>query len=254
MPPPGFHEDFLVVDVGNTRLKMGWCHRPCLLEWEALPRDDPQAWQRQIAEWRMFGRLAWAISGVDPERLERFADWLRQRGDIILKIDSPSQLPLKTTLEHPERAGIDRLLNAVGVNKLRREGVPAAVVDAGTAVTVDYVDEQGVFRGGAILPGLRLMAQSLHDYTALLPVVDIASTVVLPATTTVPAVQSGILCALRGAVREVIRHYQALSTTPLSAYFGGGDGALLGREWQLMIYLFRGMTLEGMHQTVRNLS
>ncbi|MEK7734665.1 MAG: type III pantothenate kinase, partial [Pseudomonadota bacterium] len=47
------------------------------------------------------------------------------------------------------------------------------LVDAGSAVTVDYVDQDGAFCGGAILPGLRLMAKALHDYTALLPLIEV---------------------------------------------------------------------------------
>ena len=82
-------------------------------------------------------------------------------------------MPLEVELEHPDKVGIDRLLNAVAANRRRQEHVAAILVDAGSAVTVDYLDGNGVFRGGAIFPGFRLMARALHDYTALLPIVDI---------------------------------------------------------------------------------
>src|SRR5205085_7856667 len=109
--------------------------------------------------------------GVHPARRQRLADWLLARGDEVEVVVSPGRLPLATALPQPEKAGIDRLFNAVAVNSRRRPNAAAVVVDAGSAVTVDLVDEHGVFRGGAILPGLRLMAQALHDYTALLPAV-----------------------------------------------------------------------------------
>ena len=86
------------------------------------------------------------------------------------------ELPLRVELEKPDHVGIDRLLDAVAVNSRRAPGVPAVIIDAGSAVTVDLVDGAGAFRGGAILPGLRLMAKSLHDYTALLPLIELPRT------------------------------------------------------------------------------
>ena len=90
-----------------------------------------------------------------------FADTLR-----ILTADD---LPMEANVEHPERVGIDRLLSAVAVNRLRQPGRPAIVVDLGTACTVDLISVDGVFEGGAILPGTTLSASALHSGTATLP-------------------------------------------------------------------------------------
>src|SRR5205085_11851847 len=96
-------------------------------------------------------------------------DWIRQRGDAVAVLESWRQLPLEVKVEQPERVGIDRLLNFVALRSRTVRAVSMVVIDAGSAVTVDWVDEQGTFRGGAIFPGLRLMAMALHRYTAALP-------------------------------------------------------------------------------------
>jgi len=88
-------------------------------------------------------------------------------------VDSYQQLPLVVQVDEPGQVGIDRLLNAVAANRRRPPGLAAVVIDAGSAVTVDLVDATGAFCGGAIFPGLRLMAQALHEHTALLPLVAV---------------------------------------------------------------------------------
>ena len=160
----------LVVDIGNTRIKWGLCDAAAVVKSASLPPDEPTAWRKQLAKWRLTGPLLWAVSGVHPQRRDYLADWLRQRGDTVTMVISPKDLPLEVKLRHPGRVGIDRLLNAVAVNSRRPRQTSAIIIDAGSAITVDYVDQHGVFRGGAILPGLRLMAKSLHDYTGAIAV------------------------------------------------------------------------------------
>src|SRR4051812_37005032 len=147
----------LVADVGNSRVKWGRCSADAVLESASLPFDDPIAWQEQLDRWGIQASLRWVVTGVHPPRRERLADWLRQRGDQVWVLDSWQRLPLRVALEHPERVGIDRLFNAVAANQRRKPGRPAILIDAGSAVTVDWLDEHGAFCGGTIFPGLRLM-------------------------------------------------------------------------------------------------
>ena len=81
-------------------------------------------------------------------------------------------LPLEVRLERPDMVGIDRLVDAVAVNRLRDAGRPAVIVDVGTAITVDLVSADGAFLGGAILPGIQMSARAMHEFTDLLPLVD----------------------------------------------------------------------------------
>src|SRR4051794_28760285 len=122
----------LVVDVGNSRIKWGLCGAAAVTAASALPADDPAAWQGQLDLWRLAGPLRWTVSGVHPARRQRLADWLLARGDEVEVVVSPGRLPLATALPQPEKAGIDRLFNAVAVNSRRRPNAAAVVVDAGS--------------------------------------------------------------------------------------------------------------------------
>jgi type III pantothenate kinase len=139
-----------------------------------------------------------------------------------------SQLPLRVRVDHPERVGIDRLLNAVAVNALREEGRAAVIVDAGTAVTVDIVDAEGAFRGGFIIPGIRLMAGSLHNYTAQLPLItDFRNHGAIPPANTEDAIREGIRETLAGGIARLARllREQVAPEQECDCYVTGGDAA-----------------------------
>src|SRR5262249_17750793 len=138
-------------------------------------------------------------------------------------ISSRHQIPIEIVVDFPDKLGLDRLFNAVAVNQRRQPGRPAVVVDAGSAVTVDYVDEEGRFQGGAILPGLGLMARALNAYTAQLPVVQVQRRLRAPEKSTERALELGVFHAALGGIELLIRDYQGRAVQPLSIFFGGGD-------------------------------
>jgi type III pantothenate kinase len=236
----------IVVDIGNTRIKWGLCGPDAVTDSASLPADDADAWRRQFEAWRLDGPLSWAVSAVHPPRRDRLVAWLRERGDAVQVLEDPKQLPLRVLLEHPERVGIDRLLDAVAANSRRRPGAPAVIVDAGSAVTVDWLDETGAFRGGAILPGWRLMARSLHDYTALLPLLsEPKPSPPVPGVTTIEAMYAGIFWAVAGGVCSLIEEYGKRHPSPPDVFVTGGDGPLLHPVLGLGSMLWPQMTLEG---------
>jgi type III pantothenate kinase len=236
----------IVVDVGNSRIKWGRCTAAGVIESVALPHGDTASWQAQRTRWNAARPLSWVVSGVHPGERDRVAEWVRSQGDVARILDNPDDLHLEVHLDHPEKVGIDRLLNAVAANSRRKAGTPALIVDAGSAVTVDCVDRDGAFCGGAIFPGFRLMSKALHDYTALLPLVDPPpQRPSFPATTTTTAVQAGIFWAVAGGVLGLIRSHSSPTSQTPEVFLTGGDAGLLVKGLAGDIMLWPEMTLEG---------
>jgi type III pantothenate kinase len=197
-------------------------------------------------------KILWIVSGVRPQRCEELVQWVADHGSTVWHLRSASQLPLQVALEAPDKVGIDRLLNAVAANRRRRPQAAAILVDAGSAVTVDYVDAAGVFRGGAIFPGLRLMAQALHDHTALLPVVPIDTVLDPPGTSTIDAIRTGVYYGVLGGIERLIAEYQRHSATPIDIFLTGGDAKLLASKILSPVQVWPEMTLEGiMHSQAK---
>ncbi len=234
-----------VADVGNSRIKWGRCSTEGVSELQSLPPDDCTAWEQRLRSWRLEPGSRWVVAGVHPARRERLAQWLTDCKQRVIVLDDPKYLPLSVSLSRPEHAGIDRLLDAVAANARRSPDKAAVLVDAGSAVTVDLVDREGAFVGGAILPGLRLMAKALHDYTALLPLVDPPShKPPLPGAATRPAVELGIFWAVAGGVQALIREYRNGFGVDLEVFLTGGDGPTLHPVFP-EAKLWPEMTLEG---------
>jgi type III pantothenate kinase len=237
----------LVVDVGNSRIKWGLCRGDKVAQMASLPAGDPAAWDRQLAQWQLTGPRVWAVSGVQPARRDALAAWARQQGDTVWLLEMAQQLPLAVALPFPDKVGIDRLLNAVAAKGRVLRQVPLVLIDAGTAVTVDWVDADGKFRGGAILPGLRLMSQALHDHTALLPQVEVSEIPHVPGKTTEHAMKAGVFWAVAGGIKALTRLLGAGKdiNRRREVFLTGGDAPLLSPVMDPEVTHWPEMTLEG---------
>jgi type III pantothenate kinase len=248
----------VVVDIGNSRMKWGLLSDPRsrggnqaqrIQELATLPLDDADAWAVQWAQWQLFGPALWVVASVNTAAEQRFLQWLQHRqerghaGRIEL-ISNYDRLRLCVAVDEPQRVGLDRLLNAVAANRLR-EGRAAIIVDAGSAVTVDWVDASGSFRGGVIFPGLRLMAKALHDYTALLPFVEVPKKPAPLGDSTTTAIQSGVYYAAAGAIDTHIRLLDEANCEPAIVFLTGGDAHVLYSAVTRQVILWPEMTLEG---------
>ncbi|MCC7421587.1 MAG: type III pantothenate kinase [Planctomycetaceae bacterium] len=245
----------LAIDVGNSRIKFGLfdsaaCGRaamklPECLRTLAVPVAEEVPWN-EIRAWcdprgvEVHGVLA----GANPQGIARVVDTWPDEWPAPQVISEPTHVPIATRLIYPRRVGIDRVLNAVAANVVRPSGQSVIVVDSGTATTVDLVGPDGLFEGGAILPGFELCARALHYYTALLPLIsmdelDTQSNEPLGRETRA-ALRSGLFWGQLGAVKELVARLSeppakqgpdrsaagTSGTKPLVLLTGGGSGLL----------------------------
>ena len=114
-------------------------------------------------------------------------------------------LPMTLWVDEPDKVGTDRVVSAAAAYAVVKDAV--AVADVGTAVTIDLVDDKGVFLGGAICPGLDIGASALKEYTAQLPKVKITRPKVPYGKNTTEAINCGLYYSAVATVQEVIRRY-----------------------------------------------
>jgi type III pantothenate kinase len=232
-------EFLLCVDVGNSRTKFG------LFRHEAAPRrraELPEClaasavahghvlhWEklRQEMDVHRGDGVRGFIAGSNPEGVAVIRDGWPEDWAAPILTDDVSGFPLQIRLDQPNHAGVDRILNAVACNTIRPEGMPAVIVDTGTATTVDAISPEGAFEGGAILPGFELCARALNQYTALLPFVTIdemSNESHEPlGTSTQESLRSGLLWGQIGAIRELVQRLSARwSAAPFVLLTGGG--------------------------------
>jgi type III pantothenate kinase len=138
---------------------------------------------------------------------------------------------MKTGLDNryddPEAVGADRIVNAVAAG--RHYGFPAIIVDIGTATTVEAVDGEGCYLGGAILTGLYVSLEALVAQTAKLPSVDLEEEPPrVIATNTPDSIRSGFIYGYAGAVDALIRRSRdELGEDTVSVVATGGPAGVI---------------------------
>jgi type III pantothenate kinase len=195
----------LVLDVGNSRTKWGLHSGRGWITFGAIPNADVGT--LALREWQNLPRPL-SIVGVnvagERARLRVEAQLARWRVTPQWLTASAAAGGVVNGYTRPGQLGADRWAALVAARQRALAQAPppsVVVVNAGTAVTVDALDAGGVFRGGIILPGMRLMLQALAENTAGLKVAP-GSYQDFP-TSTPDALYSGAVQAVAGAIGQV---------------------------------------------------
>lgn len=194
----------LVIDTGNTSTSIGLWENGAVRDIVVLkggmrdPVEAEAALRKAGAE-----RAACAmLASVVPAMNHLWAWMLKKIFGLELEILScRTPMPVGIDYPKPEQIGADRLADAAGAAV--RHGYPVIVADFGTALTFDAVDAHGNYIGGVIAPGLPLMTDYLHEKTAQLPRVELASEFPAWGDSTENAMRIGAKIGHRGMVREI---------------------------------------------------
>ena len=208
----------VAVDIGNSSITMGVFTGTRLLgrvDIPVHPRSDASQFRRLIEAFLSEKKVEKPVAGVIissvvPDLtgiLNRSLRGFSGAEPVLVAHSLVTGLTLE--VESPEEVGTDRISNAVAA--WEDFCCPVAVVDFGTATTVSVIRDSR-FLGGAILPGLRLMGEALHQGTARLPSVDAASEgrgsffrVAALGKNTKASMISGMIYGTSGAVERIIR-------------------------------------------------
>lgn len=169
------------------------------------------------------------MSSVHRAAADAIARAIGAEGLEVQRFGRDLEIPIRHSLtdDGARTVGQDRLLCAIGAFAMA--GQACVVVDLGTAMTVDFVDGQGVFHGGAIAPGLAMMLRALHEQTDGLPKVDYA----MPGEdahfgkNTADAMRMGVTAMVCGGVRWLAERYAIFYEAYPRIIATGGDIGVL---------------------------
>ncbi|MFQ5489454.1 MAG: type III pantothenate kinase [Phycisphaerae bacterium] len=231
LDPPLSDRAILVLDVGNSSITVGAWDAMSVHASRSVAPDDRTALSASIqslGELFPNGRpLAVAMASVVPEAEAWTREAVASLGDsAALLVGDDLPLPMPVALGRPDQIGTDRVCAAAAA--FERTQHACTVVDFGTAVTVDLVDDDGTFAGGAIFPGLGLQARILSEGTAKLPLIVPTQPEQAVGRDTSEAIRSGLCFGLPGAVRALVERYASeLGTWPQVVATGGDLPAML---------------------------
>ena len=212
----------LAIDIGNTAVKWATFKGHTLLEngvWSAETRD----WRTAFVAWDAMESILVCASG-DASAIEQDLSPLTSH---LSRLTSQSPLPIRLDYKTPDTLGPDRIAAACGAHALH-PGEDCLIIDAGTCVTVDFLDRHGIYHGGAILPGLDMNLRALHTFTDKLPLINITAGRTAPVLgrSTEECIVAGTLGALQMALAGYIALYRQ-KCPDLRVLVTGGDATRL---------------------------
>ncbi|MFG0327666.1 MAG: type III pantothenate kinase [Phycisphaerales bacterium JB037] len=243
-PPP-----IVAVAVGNSRTRFGRFEGASLHHPHSIDNADPARVAADLVSAGGDDAIV-VIASVNAPVADAIEDHLAKRGhaDRLYRVGRDLPIPVRHTLDDPTTVGVDRLVTALGAYSKAQQA--CVVVDAGTAVTVDFVDGEGVFHGGAILPGARMMLQALHEHTSALPEVALGMEKLdLPTfgKDTPGAMRLGVASAVVGAVHRLVQRYAEFFGGYPQIVATGGDAPLLFEHDEIVEHIVPDLQLMGIH-------
>jgi type III pantothenate kinase len=225
--------NLIAIDIGNTNIGIGLFLKSEEQFVKSLPGEATADLTSLLkSTWEMIPVAksskegirdgVFVASSVKPEWLEHIRYIVKQTfGEKVLQIGKDIPYPIELSIEEADKVGTDRILAASAAFAVTEHAV--AVADFGTAVTIDLVDDRGVFCGGVIFPGFEMSANALHNETAQLPKVTVTKPKLPFGKNTVDAINAGLYYSAVSSLQEIVRRYaEKLGTWPQTIITGSG--------------------------------
>ena len=232
--------NLIAIDIGNTMIKVAFFleDEEKLLktvdttqrQWRPVLADVlAECWDRvplveRAAEPTKDCRVA--ACSVQPALTEAVAEIVQEVLDIkMLLVGKDINLPIETATDDALQVGTDRLVSAAAAFAVVEDAV--VVADFGTAVTIDLVDENGVFMGGSISPGFDLSLGAMAAGAAQLPAVTMQKPAQVYGANTAEAMRAGVYWSAVGLLETICRKYaEQIGRWPQVVLTGGAAGLI----------------------------
>lgn len=234
----------LLVDIGNSRIKWALGERPG--DWRASGACARADMDQLAVAWRgLAARSVFACNVAGPDVAVRLAALARQSvgREPRMVVAQAAGHGVTNRYGDPASLGADRWAALVGAHALVRG--PVCVVDCGTAVTVDGLDADGHFDGGAIFPGLALCARALGAGTHGIGV-GAGSHAGFPGRTTADGVATGVHHGVAAAIDGLVGRYCEFLGGQATVVLTGGDAHALQPLLRRTVQIIPDLVLRGL--------
>ncbi len=228
----------LSIDLGNTLAKVGIFEKRQFREMKLFPDvDDARTWVKN------FSPSAIIISSVSSDSHEFIKGLGIDERVVILSRDT--SLPIGIRYSTPGTLGVDRIAAACGAFDI----FPyqnCLVVDAGTCVTYELIDREGIYLGGGISPGLSMRFKAMHTFTKRLPLVEPSESPSIPGDSTIGSMQSGVVLGMIDEIEGAITRYSE-KFGDLKVILTGGDCLFFENKLKASIFASPELVLKGLN-------
>lgn len=232
----------LIIDIGNTSTKLAVFKQDTLVDVFSESGQSVEALPQIISSYSIEQGIVATVVDLKPEIHEQ----LKMLSFPILWLGRDTHLPIINLYESPETLGYDRIAAVVGAYT-QFPGKDILVVDAGTAITYEFIDAEGNYHGGNISPGVYMRFKALNQYTSRLPLVSPKGKMPTMGKDTETAIRAGVM---KGIEYEIEGYIMSLrhKYPELLVFLTGGDEFSFDSKLKNIIFADRFLVLKGLNR------
>ncbi|MFU8844391.1 MAG: type III pantothenate kinase [Bacteroidales bacterium] len=242
----------LVVDHGNTMIKVAFFHKDRCLELFTFNDLSGPKLIKVIHEFEKknpeLGHIRFGIISSVVKDISQLVNALKDRLEIFT-LNSSLQVPITICYKTAVTLGNDRIAAAVGASSMF-PGADLLVIDAGTCITYDFTNRNREFIGGGISPGIVMRFRALHAFTGNLPFIVGRKEAKLIGDTTENSILSGVINGVFAEIEGVSEQYRK-KFPQLITVFTGGDMNYFEKYTKSDIFAVSNLVLKGLNEILK---
>jgi len=232
----------LIVDAGNTAIKLAVFDTNTIVELQKTDAANFSSTIKRIFEQypTISGGIVSSVVNLDKKYIAALVVFCP-----VHQVSYHTKVPFKNSYATPQTLGADRIALATAAFYQNSKG-NTLVIDAGTCLTYDMVNDFGEYLGGAIAPGLSMRYRALHEQTSGLPLLAQTDFSKLIGNSTNTSIHSGVLNGICMEIDGVINEYQT-RFQDLTVILTGGDAQFLSKRLKNTIFAHSNFLLQGLN-------
>ena len=231
----------LIIDVGNTRVKLAVFENSKLIHNESIKGEDLENTINAILKKYRFNAGIFSSVGTVNK-----AEILKIKSRInLIELNSSTKIPFENKYSTPKTLGVDRIaLISSAITKYPNENV--LVIDAGSCITYDFINSKGEYFGGAISPGIGMRYKALNEFTSKLPLLEPNYLDQLIGSTTNESIHLGVTSGVINEIDSFVDQYRKINKD-LTVVLTGGDTNFLSNRLKNGIFANPFFLMEGLN-------
>ena len=231
----------LIVDIGNSRIKIAIFNKDELIYNEVITNDFFVGTAINLIEkFNCKNAIISSVGNLKKSEIDQIKAKIK-----VFELRTTTKIPFFNNYATPKTLGVDRIaLVAAAVSKYQNQNV--LIIDAGTCITFDFVTTSKNYLGGAISPGIEMRYKSLHKFTKRLPLLMREESTSLIGTSTETCIHSGVINGVISEIDSIINKYRK-KNKDLTVVLTGGDANFLSNRLKNGIFANPFFLLEGLN-------
>ena len=231
----------LIIDIGNTRTKVGLYSGSRLRKKMIWEKCDLKTVKGFVKNYKIQNAALSSTANVS-KAVERFL----QKKYFYIRLNHTTPIPIKNKYKTPKTLGKDRLAGAVAAFDIF-PNENTLVIDSGTCITYDFIDNKGNYLGGGIAPGIKMRLQAMNAFTAKLPLVKQKPLKKFIGNDTESSLRVGGQMGLIMEIRGFIDSYNK-TFGKINIILTGGDATTIAKHLENHIFVNNNLILAGLNK------